>query len=284
MGNKIKIYVIGHKYFDIPKSNILIPIMAGAINKKQMSWQGLLRDNVDENISSKNPQYSELTAQYYVMKNEDADYYGFFHYRRYLNFSDKTSKRPYVYFSKDIGKLGEFININGAEEVIEQYDILLPRPENFFMTVYEHYNTSPSHVDKSALQNILKITRELYPEYVEDVDEYVNGYDNYLGNMYIMKKDLANQYFNFLVNIFTKFDALYEDVPLRTQGFLAERLFGVFFNHIKRTTDLKYKFLQRVDVLKYYDKKHLRRLGYLLFPPSSKIRSQVKLIRNNKCK
>ncbi len=276
MANKVKIYVIGHKPFSVPKSNILIPIMAGSANKEHI--EGFLRDDVGENISSKNQFYCELTAQYYVIKNEDADYYGFFHYRRYLNFSNKTTKKPYVYFSKEVEKLGDFINIEGAKKIVERYDILLPMSESFFMTVREHYETSRGHADKNAFQNVLDIIRELYPDYSEDIDSYVNGYENYLGNMYIMKRNLANQYFEFLLNIFTKFDGLYEDVPPRTQGFLAERLFGVFFNHIKRTTDLKYKFLQRVDVLEYYDKSILRRLLYFILPPSSKIRARVKSI------
>ena len=43
-------------------------------------------DNNGDNISAKNSQYCELTAQYWAWKNIDCDYYGFFHYRRYLTF------------------------------------------------------------------------------------------------------------------------------------------------------------------------------------------------------
>ena len=49
----------------------------------------MLMDNTGENISEKNSMYCELTAQYWAWKNLNADYYGFFHYRRYLNFSDR---------------------------------------------------------------------------------------------------------------------------------------------------------------------------------------------------
>ena len=47
-----------------------------------------LHDNDGENISSKNPMYCELTAQYWAWKNADADYYGFCHYRRYFDFTN----------------------------------------------------------------------------------------------------------------------------------------------------------------------------------------------------
>ena len=36
-----------------------------------------------------NSAYCELTTQYWVWKNIDADYYGFIHYRRFLSFADK---------------------------------------------------------------------------------------------------------------------------------------------------------------------------------------------------
>lgn len=278
MNDKIKIFVIGHKPFGIPKSDVLVPVIAGAKNKdlSKFADNKFLRDDIGENISDKNSFYSELTAQYYVMKNIDVDYYGFFHYRRYLNFSEKTNTRPYVYFTKDVEKLGNFIDIENAENIISKYDLLLPRPEHFHMSVKKHYETSKNHIYKNALQNILDITKEIYTEYLEDIDSYIEGYENYLGNMYIMKKEIAYEYFNFLFNVFEKFDSIYKDVPQRTQGFLSERLFGVFFNHMKRTTDIKYKFLQRVDVLKYYDKKLLRRLSYCILPPSSKFRAMVK--------
>ena len=46
-------------------------------------------------ISEKNPEYCELTVQYYAWKNEEADAYGFCHYRRLFSFND-TLKKPYI--------------------------------------------------------------------------------------------------------------------------------------------------------------------------------------------
>ena len=45
----------------------------------------MLHDDEGDNISNKNKTYCELTAQYWAWKNMEADYYGFFHYRRYFH-------------------------------------------------------------------------------------------------------------------------------------------------------------------------------------------------------
>ena len=83
---KIKIYVSCHKESYIPENKLLYPIQVGtAIAEKKL--EGMLYDNEGDNISAKNKQYCELTSQYWVWKNDrEADYYGFFHYRRYFNF------------------------------------------------------------------------------------------------------------------------------------------------------------------------------------------------------
>ena len=91
-----------------------------------------------------------------------------------------------------------------------------------------------------------------------------------------MKKNLANEYLEFLVKVFTEFDKRYNSMRPRTQGFLAERLFGVFFYHKRKDKGFQYKYLQRVDVLHYFDKKAIRKIAYKLLPPSSKLRAFVK--------
>ena len=277
MAQNIKIFVIGHKAFEVPKSELLVPIQAGSDINDVI--RGLLHDNAGDNISAKNKFYCELTAQYYAVKNEEADYYGFFHYRRYLNFSEKTSKKPYIYYDGAIENLGDFINLGEAKAVISEYDLLLPRPENFYKTPYDHYAKSPQHEWKNALDNVLEIVKDFYPEMSGDIEDYVyKSTEHFFGNMYIMKKSLANEYLDFLMKIFIEFDKRYNDVPVRTQGFLAERLFGIFFYHKRRDESFKYKYLQRVDVLHYFGKKTVRKIAYKLLPPSSRIRAFAKNI------
>ena len=84
-GNMIKILVSCHKKSYVPKSKYLFPIQVGCA-LSDSKYQGMYYDNEGEHISGKNKLYCELTAQYWAWKNLDADYYGFFHYRRYLSF------------------------------------------------------------------------------------------------------------------------------------------------------------------------------------------------------
>ena len=83
----IKIFVSAHKPSTFPDGASIIPIQVGAQNAGTL-FEDTLHDNEGDNISTQNPMYCELTAQYWAWKNADADYYGFCHYRRYFDFTN----------------------------------------------------------------------------------------------------------------------------------------------------------------------------------------------------
>ncbi|MDD7441233.1 MAG: DUF4422 domain-containing protein, partial [Sutterellaceae bacterium] len=88
----IKIFLSFHKDSARIQSNILTPIHVGraiATDAVKQSLADIIGDDTGDNISRKNPNYCELTAQYWAWKNCDSDYIGFMHYRRHLNFSGK---------------------------------------------------------------------------------------------------------------------------------------------------------------------------------------------------
>ena len=82
----IKIFVCHHKNSPFIKTNSLIPIHAGKANSNLEL--GIIGDNTGDNISERNGSWCELTVIYWMWKNVQADYYGLFHYRRFLNFKD----------------------------------------------------------------------------------------------------------------------------------------------------------------------------------------------------
>ena len=101
----IRIFVSCHKAFPVPEGGLLYPVHVGAALADQR-LDGYIRDDSGENISRLNRRYCEMTGQYWAWKNADADYYGFFHYRRYL-YPDTRCRRPYIIRSEPDGALLE---------------------------------------------------------------------------------------------------------------------------------------------------------------------------------
>lgn len=247
--SKIKIYIACHKECETIKSNILTPIHVGACCAAQ-PIVGMLRDDCGENISEKNPRYCELTAQYWAWKNTDADYYGFCHYRRYFSFSDReypSDAYNNVFYDRvDGAHRADFcLDDTDISGKVVQYDLILPHPMDLSFlphnqnTVYKHYRAAQFHhiADYDFCCNFIRST---YPEYAQDVEKYSNSSKAFFLNMYVMRRELFFSYCEWLFPILDAFDAQHDYSDdnigeLRTPGFLAERLFGIWVTHLLRT-------------------------------------------------
>ncbi len=63
---EIKIIIASHKKYQKPVENIYLPVQVGAEGKEKI--EGYTQDNTGENISTKNPNYCELTGLYWAWK------------------------------------------------------------------------------------------------------------------------------------------------------------------------------------------------------------------------
>ena len=151
----IKIYVVCHKPSYVPENPYLYPIQVGtALSGSKL--EGMIHDNEGDNISDRNKTYCELTAQYWAWKNDDADYYGFFHYRRYFAFDpsitcdDGWGNIVYDRISDEVIKEIKLDPVS-MKKMITQYDVisvkgrLYPQmqDEEFPMDVYHEYGVAP---------------------------------------------------------------------------------------------------------------------------------------------
>ena len=132
MARDLKIILVTHKEYDFPNAKYYIPIQVGkALSSHKLNIQG---DDVGDNISIKNSSFCELTALYWVWKNNfigDSDYVGFVHYRRY--------------FSGERERLGDK-RISSDEEffaVLKKYDCIVPKKRKYYIeTIYNHYKNA----------------------------------------------------------------------------------------------------------------------------------------------
>lgn len=248
---KIHIYVSLHKDFYVADNKFFKPIQVGsALAEKRI--EGVLHDDEGDNISEKNKSFCELTAQYWAWKNDfDADYYGFFHYRRYLSFNPVQLEHynnivEFEYCDDEaVQKL--MLNEKIMENLISQYDAVYPK-ENFLEggTVYEHW---VQHLVKSDLDLLMTIIMEKYPDFYEYAVEVMNSNVSVHCNMFIMKKEIFNAYSKWLFDILFEHEkranySNYTTEQLRTVGHLAERLCAIYCKYLE-ANGAKICYLQR---------------------------------------
>ena len=164
----------------------------------------MLYDNEGDNISEKNKQYCELTAQYWAWKNDkNVDYYGFFHYRRYFNFSLMKIEEDgwgNIEYTQPINKkiLEELkIEEEWMKKIICQYDIIVPKRRKLPVeqkNVFGQYTTSIGQ-KKEDLKMAIDILIEKFPEYYDICQKYLNSDEVYECNMFIMKKDMFIEFY-----------------------------------------------------------------------------------------
>ena len=215
--------------------------------------------------------YSELRAHYWVWKNSlDSEYVGFFQFRRFLNLDGKKHGRPYYIIKKP-----DAAYFAGLGDVA-QYDVIAPIAEYTGESVWERYAGIHRKEDLEAVRSIIV---SKYPEYSASAEKYLNGQSEYYCNMYIMKSAVFSDYCRWLFGILDEFDKTAGDIPPRTQGYLAERLFGIWFTDFKDKGEHNWKEVPRLHFWCYDDETHSMKtdkLKCLILPPGTKLRAFVR--------
>lgn len=272
----IKLFVCCHQAGQsVPNHPLLYPIQVGAALAER-HFPGFLHDDEGENISTKNRSYCELTAHYWAWKNMTADYYGFFHYRRYL-YPGGEHSRPYRLESTLDEHTLQRLHFQQFADTVEGWDCLVPIRENMYIPVREHYATAPHHRAKD-LELVCQIVRERYPQYVDGMQEYLSSTLCYFGNIFVMRREMLEDYCQWLFSILEEFDRRadvsgYTPQEARVDGYLAERLLGVYLT--ARRKDWKIKELPRVHTVVGGDGVK-KKLLYAVAPPGTRRRFWLK--------
>lgn len=279
--DRVKLYVSCHKPFEIPTHPLLFPIQVGVGRAKQR-FERMLSDADGENISTLNPQYCELTAQYWAWKNDSADWQGFFHYRRFL-YPDAHAKRPYRIENVPTLSVLEELGYEIFEPLIMQYDLICPIGEQMFISVRQHYERAPHHRG-TDLERMEQILYQMHPEYRRAAHKYLDGTVHYFGNLYIFSRVQFEKYCEWLFPMLAEFDRQtdltdYSAQERRVDGYLAERLFGIYLTHQRAQGTLRVLELPRVHFEgmggKSYRMKKMIAAG---FPAGSRRRAFLKRI------
>lgn len=215
----LKIFICTHKSVKMIENDIYYPLLCGAWNKSNNI--NFLRDDLGENISKKNLNYSELTGMYWIWKNIESDYKGLCHYRRYFNLKEKKiisfkKINEDIVFSKN-----EIVNI------LEEVDLIVPKSIIFEEGIENQYLKFHNEENFIILKEILykKYPREL-------IDTYFKTKKLYPYNMLIAKSKIFDDYSKWLFEILNeveeKIEIPEEKYQARVFGFMSERLLGLY--------------------------------------------------------
>ncbi len=233
-----------------------IPVRCGAVYDTREGVT-MLGDDTGDNISDRRESFCELTVQYWAWKNVEADYYGLCHYRRYLSFSNQKFENTDdfnhiiepVYSKESIEKYG--LDEDSVAQVVKGYDIISLKPLHLdhlphqkAITVYESLKKNDTVFPIEAIDKLIHIFKQKYPQYSKDVDNYFGGYTWRGFNCYILKKHYFNEYNELLFDLLF---ALEKELPMwrynqeqyRVVGYMAEAIFAIYYNHLQKSSAVR---------------------------------------------
>lgn len=193
-----------------PNKNFEKSILAGAYLTDDNQY--LYRDDTGDNISRKNKEYCELTALYWIWKHDKSEFVGLSHYRRKFDISEYEMECLYQ----------------------SNVDVIVTVPVINLLSVRTQYEKDHNIKDWDIM---LAAVHELYPEYDAVAEQIQNGYFYFAYNMFIARKNIFNDYCEWLFHILDYCEAKIKisdnSYQRRYAGFLAERLMTIYFVHNK---------------------------------------------------
>ena len=197
----------------------IIPIQVGSALTVPANWEEI-RDNLGDNISEKNGNYSECTALYWMWKHAPrTDYIGLCHYRRHFDISEE-----------------EFIKL---EE--NQIEVLATAPTFVAEGIESFFSSLTPHTD---IELLLKAIATVQPEYLPAAESFFKARFFPPCNLSIMRYERFQEYASFVFSVTFEIDRFYGEMGIcrkdRYMGFLVECLLGIFLMRNKGRLKIGY--------------------------------------------
>ncbi|MFT8592314.1 MAG: DUF4422 domain-containing protein [Bifidobacterium sp.] len=239
------IYIATQQELSFKPADIYKPIQVGAEGHEPI---GYLRDDTEDNISSKNPHYCELTAQYWMWKNALEDVIGLCHYRRYFFTNSFSANASNIMKNDDI------------DEALSQAQMVIAKPRQFKYTnaeVFSHYH----HI--GDLLTCRQVLAEKCPIFLDAFDNMLMKKELSCFNMLITRKEVFAEYSSWLFSILAEVEERtdirrYDKHNARLYGFLSERLMNVWID--TEMIKIEYKPVFLLDE-KYHLPRMIKRKG-----------------------
>ncbi len=254
----IKILVAHRELRGVVKNSILCPIQTGCAHAAVL-LPDMLRDNEGENISKDNPRYCELTAHYWAWKNQDKlenpDYVGLMHNRRHFVFDENIPipstkatwmpDSPFYIYPPITSDYLKHVSEDKIKPYFPQYDCMVIKGYQEPKISFSKRITRSFGLENPEIFDIFaNVLREKYPSYSSELNEFWQGDKQYLCNMFVMKKELFDEYSSFLFGVLGEVDkrvdsARFTGSKLRFLGYLGEYLLTIFIMKLKKNSSIK---------------------------------------------
>ncbi len=172
-----------------------------ALSKNRL---GTVFDDTGDNISSKNPWYSELTATWWIWKNTKSAWAGLFHYRRHLALPD------------DLGS------------VFTLYDAVLPVPALVYPNAGAHHRR---YVGEGYWKETMAVLMDA--GHLDEAKDFFSRQVFYPHNIWVLRWDVLDTFcawlFELLFAIEERVGRWTAEPTPRYMGYLAESLTSFYF-------------------------------------------------------
>ena len=221
----IAIYVATQRSSGLPTVENYVPL---AVGKPELSIEGGQNDSTGDSISARNGFYCELTGQYWIWRNDrSSDVVGLCQYRRYLWLKEPPRRLCSQNFSS-IGECSEHLSTERLKELLDGYDIILPRPYAFSSDTIETQFVK-AH-GRANFEQMLRSIERTHPESLSTARKIFGRRTEYLANLLIAPRKIFDEYSRWLFDVL--FDAersiRLDGANGRMLGYMGERLLNVY--------------------------------------------------------